>query len=65
MQSLDKSLVKRYLLQLQDSICAALQAEDGANWKEDNWVRAEGGGGGPGAPPRSGECGRRAAGSES
>ena len=45
MQSIDKSLVKRYLLQLQDSICTALQAEDGASWKEDNWVRDEGGGG--------------------
>ena len=45
MQSIDKSLVKRYLLLLQDSICAALQAEDGASWKEDNWVRDEGGGG--------------------
>ncbi|MFT5362111.1 MAG: coproporphyrinogen III oxidase, partial [Porticoccaceae bacterium] len=44
MQSIDKSLVKRYLLLLQDSICAALQAEDGASWKEDNWVRDEGGG---------------------
>lgn len=45
MQSIDKSLVKRYLLLLQDSICAALLAEDGASWKEDNWVRDEGGGG--------------------
>lgn len=45
MQSIDKSLVRRYLLQLQDSICAVLQVEDGASWKEDNWVRDEGGGG--------------------
>jgi len=45
MQQIDKNLVKNYLLGLQDSICAALQAEDGAEWQEDNWVREEGGGG--------------------
>jgi coproporphyrinogen III oxidase len=45
MQQIDKNLVKNYLLELQDSICAALQAEDGADWQEDSWVRDEGGGG--------------------
>ena len=37
--------VKAYLLGLQDSICAALSAADGAPFKEENWSRAEGGGG--------------------
>lgn len=42
----DKSAVKAYLLDLQDRICNALAAEDGgAGFVEDNWVRAEGGGG--------------------
>ena len=45
MQHIDKNLVKDYLLALQDSICDALQAEDGAEWQEDSWVREEGGGG--------------------
>ncbi|MGB1808307.1 MAG: coproporphyrinogen III oxidase, partial [Porticoccaceae bacterium] len=45
MQQIDKNLVKNYLLELQDSICAALQGEDGAEWQEDSWVREEGGGG--------------------
>lgn len=42
----DKSAVKAYLLDLQDRICNALAAEDGGSgFMEDNWVRAEGGGG--------------------
>ena len=35
MQHIDKNLVKDYLLALQDSICDALQAEDGAEWLVD------------------------------
>ena len=45
MEQIDQNLVKTYLLGLQDSICAELQAEDGAQWQEDSWVREEGGGG--------------------
>jgi coproporphyrinogen III oxidase len=42
----DKAAVKAYLLDLQDRICAALAAEDGgADFIEDSWDRAEGGGG--------------------
>ena len=42
----DKAAVKTYLLDLQDRICAALAAEDGgAQFAEDAWDRAEGGGG--------------------
>ena len=42
----DKAAVKAYLLDLQDRICAALAAEDGgADFVEDAWTRAEGGGG--------------------
>jgi len=42
----DKHVVKKYLLDLQDRICAALAAEDGgAEFVEDSWVREEGGGG--------------------
>jgi len=42
----DKLAVKAYLLQLQDTICAALQEADGAGiFVEDAWTRAEGGGG--------------------
>ncbi|MCF7982049.1 MAG: oxygen-dependent coproporphyrinogen oxidase [Pseudomonadales bacterium] len=38
--------VKDYLLALQDNICQALEAEDGtATFKEENWQRAQGGGG--------------------
>lgn len=46
MSEANASEVKDYLLQLQDSICAALEAEDGnSRFREDSWVR-EGGGGG-------------------
>jgi coproporphyrinogen III oxidase len=42
----DKAAVKAYLLDLQDRICQALAAEDGGKgFIEDNWTRAEGGGG--------------------
>jgi len=41
----DLNAVRLYLLGLQDSICAALEAEDGGKFQEDAWTRAEGGGG--------------------
>ncbi|RXK56562.1 oxygen-dependent coproporphyrinogen oxidase [Oleiharenicola lentus] len=42
----DLNAVRSYLLALQDSICAALEMEDGrARFREDAWTRAEGGGG--------------------
>ncbi len=42
----DLTAVKTYLLGLQDNICQALEAEDGAaRFVEDNWDRAGGGGG--------------------
>lgn len=42
----DKNAVKSYLLDLQERICAALEAEDGTGrFHEDHWERAEGGGG--------------------
>lgn len=45
-QGPDKAAVKAYLLDLQGRICAALAAEDGgAEFVEDAWTRAEGGGG--------------------
>lgn len=44
--SVDKHAVKAFLLQLQEQICAALTASDGAaGFVEDSWDRAEGGGG--------------------
>jgi coproporphyrinogen III oxidase len=44
----DLNAVRSYLLGLQESICAALQAEDGgpAAFRSDEWTRPEGGGGG-------------------
>lgn len=45
MHTVNKQLVRDYLLSLQDSICDALQQEDGSTWQEDNWTRPEGGGG--------------------
>ena len=42
---LDKEGVKEYLLGLQDRICASLVAEDGGNFREDDWERPGGGGG--------------------
>ncbi len=42
----DLPAVRDYLQSLQDSICAALEREDGgAKFQEDRWTRAEGGGG--------------------
>jgi len=44
--SVDFPSVLQYLTGLQDSICAALEAEDGTGrFREDAWTRAEGGGG--------------------
>ncbi len=46
MSAIDTGAVKNYLLGLQDSICAALEQEDGgAHFREDNWKRDAGGGG--------------------
>lgn len=42
----DIDQVKAFLLSLQDRICQQLAAADGrAQFKQDNWVREEGGGG--------------------
>src|SRR5690606_6256958 len=42
----DVERVRAYLLDLQDRICSALQAEDGGTaFREDAWTREEGGGG--------------------
>jgi coproporphyrinogen III oxidase len=42
----DPQAVEHYLLDLQDRICAALEAEDGgARFREDSWERTGGGGG--------------------
>lgn len=44
--SVDVEAVKTYLMNLQDSICAGLEAEDGsAHFAEESWQRPEGGGG--------------------
>ncbi|MEO5573368.1 MAG: oxygen-dependent coproporphyrinogen oxidase [Gammaproteobacteria bacterium] len=46
MDTPDINVVKTYLMGLQEGICAALEAEDGAGrFSEDIWERAEGGGG--------------------
>ena len=45
MTAVDIPAVKRYLLDLQDRICAMLEAEDGGRFREDSWTRPEGGGG--------------------
>ena len=43
---IQKETVKQYLLNLQNTICNAASSEDGvAHFQEDNWQRAEGGGG--------------------
>lgn len=45
-QQVDKEAVKRFLLTLQDTICSALENEDGgASFIEDAWQREAGGGG--------------------
>jgi coproporphyrinogen III oxidase len=42
----DLAAVRSYLLELQERICAAVEAEDGgARFQEDNWRRPQGGGG--------------------
>ncbi len=42
----EKLAVKNYLLELQNTICTALEQEDGkAKFLEDSWQRSEGGGG--------------------
>lgn len=46
MSAISIDAVKQYLMSLQDSICAELLAQDGATaFREDTWLRAEGGGG--------------------
>lgn len=46
MSAISTDAVKQYLMSLQDSICAELLAQDGATaFREDTWLRAEGGGG--------------------
>ncbi|MEJ2449056.1 MAG: oxygen-dependent coproporphyrinogen oxidase [Gammaproteobacteria bacterium] len=46
MSQVDAQAVKQYLLGLQDSICAALEAEEtAAQFREDSWARDAGGGG--------------------
>jgi coproporphyrinogen III oxidase len=46
MSAVSIEAVKQYLMSLQDSICAELLAQDGAAaFREDSWLRAEGGGG--------------------
>ena len=46
MSAPDIAAVKTHLLDLQDRICRELEAEDGTvKFAEDNWTRAEGGGG--------------------
>jgi coproporphyrinogen III oxidase len=43
---LNTEAVRRYLLDLQDRICAAIEAEDGSErFREESWERPEGGGG--------------------
>jgi coproporphyrinogen III oxidase len=42
----DSEAIRRYLLDLQDRICAAIETEDGAErFREESWERPEGGGG--------------------
>ena len=46
MSNVDVDNVKQYLMHLQDSICEALEQEDGTGlFREDAWQREEGGGG--------------------
>ena len=50
----DTAAVREYLLQLQDTICAGLEAEDGsARFRSDEWQRADSGGAGPGGGGRT------------
>ena len=43
--TVDKYLVKDYLMGLQDSLCDQFHELDGSAWLEDKWERPEGGGG--------------------
>lgn len=43
--SVDLQTVINYLASLQNKICTELTQLDGSNFKEDEWIRAEGGGG--------------------
>src|SRR5580704_18914587 len=45
MESADASSVKRYLVELQDRITAAVEQTDSGKFLRDAWVRPEGGGG--------------------
>jgi len=45
LSQVDIAAVKKYLLNLQDSICSQLEALDGDSFSEDNWERPSGGGG--------------------
>ncbi|KXI22739.1 oxygen-dependent coproporphyrinogen oxidase [Photobacterium sanguinicancri] len=46
MQTVDKAAVKAFLLDLQDRICRAIEAQDGqATFEQDEWLREQGGGG--------------------
>ena len=46
MSTPDINAVKTYLMQLQDTICAELEAEDGdSRFEHDQWQRSQGGGG--------------------
>ena len=45
MSQVDIAAVKKYLLDLQDSICSQLEALDGHSFVEDSWERSGGGGG--------------------
>ena len=45
MSQVDIAAVKKYLLNLQDSICHQLESLDGNHFVEDSWERAGGGGG--------------------
>ena len=44
-EPLDVPEVRAYLLELQERICAALADQDGGQFREDAWRRADGGGG--------------------
>jgi coproporphyrinogen III oxidase len=45
MESVDASAVKRYLMELQDRITAAVEKADSVKFRRDAWTRPEGGGG--------------------
>jgi coproporphyrinogen III oxidase len=46
MAECDTRAVKKYLLELQDRICAALEGQDGeSKFIQDQWQREQGGGG--------------------